>query len=474
MPARLGCQCLDTLRQRRLIVKPPQFKRPSDTLPSPTTGRQLAYCLAIPGAALCLFGALALLWASAYQPLYFHILLGFGVEGFRLPFLDIHAVLAAAECHRHGVDVYVTNPCDVVGRLDGYSPLWLSIVPGSWGARDTLWVGTLLDVLFILSLPIVLRPRSTVQILLFAVAAFSPMTVFALERANIDIIIFLLVLCAAALYAAPRAYRLCSYAVILAAGLLKFYPVVLLALMARERWHRFLLPAIIAAALLLAFGLYAQADLGRALANIPPVPYFTNGFSATSLPYGLTEHIADRPYLSHDLIGVALLSALVAMAAARTWRNLRFLGTTAIDWTEWEMILLAIGCLLLTACFFAAPNVDYRGIFFLLVLPGLVRLRRTADDAVVKHWLSWMIAATLFLMWKEFFRRSLYALLDFVPNERTHELVEAAFWLGREFIWWWLITGLAALALLQFWSLPLTKDGIAGFRRLRRLSANPS
>ncbi len=433
----------------------------------------MAYRLAIPGAALCCLGALALLWVLGLQPVYFGILRGLGVEAFRLPFLDIHAVLAAAECHRQGIDVYVTNPCDIVGRLDGYSPLWLAIVPSSWGARDTLWVGTLLDVIFILSLPIVLRPRSTGQIFLFAAATFSPMTVFALERANIDVIIFMLILCAAALYAAPHAYRLCSYAVMVAAGLLKFYPVVLLALMARERWHRALLPAIIAAASLLLFGLFAQADLGRALANIPPVPYFTNGFSATSLPYGLAEHIADRPYLSHHFVGLAFLSALMAMAAARTWRNLRFLGTTAIDWSDWEMLLLAIGCLLLTACFFAAPNVDYRGIFFLLVLPGLVHLRGTADSAAVKHWLSWMIAATLFVMWKEFFRHGLYAGLDFVPNERLHEIVEAAFWLGRELIWWWLITGLAALALLQLWSLPLTKDGVAGLRRLRGLSANP-
>jgi hypothetical protein len=442
-------------------------------VPLSLTNRQLAYRIAIPSGALCLFGALALLWAFELQPIYFGALHFLGVEAFKLPFLDIHAVLAAAECHRQGIDVYVTNPCDVMGRLDGYSPLWLSIVPRSWAARDTLWVGALLDVLFILSLPIVLRPRSTGEAFLFAAAAFSPMTVFALERANIDIIIFPLILCAAALYAAPYAYRLCSYAVILIAGLLKFYPLVLLALMARERWHRVLLPATIAVASLILFGFYEQADLGRALANIPPVPYFTNGFSATSLPYGLAEHIADGPYLSYQVIGLPVLGALVTMAMARTWRNIRFLAATAIDWTERETLLLAIGSLLLTACFFAAPSVDYRGIFFLLVLPGLVRLRDTADNAVVKQWLSWMIATTLFVMWKEFFRRTLYALLAFVPNERSRDLVEVTFWVGRELIWWWLITGLAAIALLQFWSLPLTKDSIAGLRRLRGLTFNP-
>lgn len=416
---------------------------------------------------------MALLWVGGFQPVYFSVLLNlFGIEAFRFPFLDIHAVLAAAECHRQGIDVYVSNPCDVVGRLDGYSPLWLSVVPSSWGARDTLWVGALVDVLFILSLPIVLRPRSTGDTFVFAAAAFSPMTVFALERANIDIIIFLLIVGASALYIAPRAYRLCSYAVFLIAGLLKFYPLVLLVLMARERWHRVLLPGTIAAASLVLFSLYYRADLGRALTNIPPVPYFTNGFSATSLPYGLAEHIADRPYLSHNIIALSLLSALVAIAMARTWRNIRFLATTEIDWTEQEALLLAIGSLLLTACFFAAPNVDYRGIFFLLVLPGLARLRHSADSAVIRQWLSWMITATLFVMWKEFFRRSLYALLAFVPNERLRELAQAIFWVGRELVWWWLITGLASIVILYVWKMPLTKDSIAGLRRVVGFSFN--
>ena len=413
-----------------------------------------------------------MLWAFEL-PIYFGVLRFLGIEAFRFPFLDIHVVLASAECHRQGIDVYQSNPCDVLGRPDGYSPLWLAITPSSWGTRETATVGVVLALLFILSLPIALRPRSIGETFVFAVAAFSPMTVFALERANIDIIIFLLILCAAALYIAPRPYRLCSYAVFLITGLLKFYPLVLLIFMARERWHRVLLPATIATASLILFGLFYHADIGRALANIPPAPYFTDGFSASNLPYGLAEHLPDRPFPSQSLIAMSLLGALTAMAMAITWRNIRLLATTAIDWTEWEAALLAIGSLLLTACFFAAPNVDYRGILFLLVVPGLVRLRHSADNAAVRQWLSWMIAATLFVMWKEFFRHSLYALLDFVPNERLHEFIEAAFWLSRELVWWWLIPGLASLVILHIWRLPLTQDSIAGLRRLVGFSFNP-
>src|SRR3974377_2042006 len=100
------------------------------------------------------------------------------------PMLQTHAVLAATECGRQGVDIYLFIACDALGRPHVYSPLWLVNVPGFWGVQATNWVGLSLDVLFILSLPVVLRPRTFRDILLPGLAALSPMTVYALERAN--------------------------------------------------------------------------------------------------------------------------------------------------------------------------------------------------------------------------------------------------------------------------------------------------
>jgi hypothetical protein len=64
-----------------------------------------------------------MLWHWGPRSVYFQILQFIGVEPFRFPFLDIHAILAAAECHRQGVEVYQLNPCDAIGRPHAYSPL---------------------------------------------------------------------------------------------------------------------------------------------------------------------------------------------------------------------------------------------------------------------------------------------------------------------------------------------------------------
>jgi len=470
MPTPLWFSQLHASGQRRLTVRPPLFAKHCVTPPSTT--RQLIYRLAIPGGMLCLFAALAALWVFGFQPEYFGALRLLGIEPYRFPFLDIHGVLAAAECHWQGIDVYLSNPCDVENRIQTYSPLWLVLIPRSWGAAETTRAGVILVLVFISSLPVVLRPRSGGETLIFALAAFSPMTVFALERANNDLILFLLILCAAALYLAPRPYRLCSYAVFLIAGLLKYYPLVLLALMARERWRAVLFPAILAAAALVLFALYYRADLGYMLTNLPWAPYFTNAFSAKNLPYGFAGAMPDNPFISRSAVALVLLCALLANAAGRIRGNIRLLATTAIGWAEPEATWLVIGSLLLTACFFTGPNMDYRGIFFLFVLPGLVRLHQSADCAPVRRWLSWMIAATLFVMWKEALRRGLYRLLDYLPNEWLRQLSEFLFWLGRELVWWWLIAGLASILVMHFWRMPLTKESVAGFRRLAASSSS--
>src|SRR6516162_3799362 len=180
-------------------------------LSPPAVGRQLAYRLVIPAAMLCAYGALAMLWHWGPRSVYFDVLRSVGVEPFRFPFLDIHAVLAAAECQRQGVDVYLSNSCDAIGRPHVYSPLWLAVMPAFVGTHGTLWAGLGVDLLFILSLSAVLRPRTSWDILVLGVAVFSPMTVFAIERANNDLVVFLLILCASILFTGSRSYRVCSY-----------------------------------------------------------------------------------------------------------------------------------------------------------------------------------------------------------------------------------------------------------------------
>lgn len=147
--------------------------------------------------------------------------------------------------------------------------------------------------LFILSLPVVLRPRTFRDIFLLGLAALSPMTVYALEPANNDLVVYLLIVWASALLVVSRLCRLCSYALFLTAGLLKYYPLVLLLLLARERQQHAILAATIVGLIVISFGGNYHFELGKAPANVPSASYFTDAFSAENPPFGFGAALGD-------------------------------------------------------------------------------------------------------------------------------------------------------------------------------------
>ncbi len=414
--------------------------------------------------ALCLFGTLALLWHYGQHALYFGALGVFGFEPFRFPFLDIHAVLAAAQCQRAGIDVYIYNPCDALGRPHVYSPLWLALTPSFLDTTATTAVGLGLDLMFILSLAIAIRPARWGETLVIGLVALSPMTVYALERANCDLVVFLLILAGFALDAASRRWRLGCYAFYLTAGLLKYYPLVLLVLLARERRRDGLLIAGLAAAVVALLVIRGHADLAKALANIPALSYFADSFSARNLPFGFVE-VVFGPRL-HIPAALLLLSIVLALAIARTRRTFHMLDAAAPDPNSLETQRLLVGALLLTTCFFVGQNIDYRGIYFILVIPGLIRLCQSSSDPAIRRFLVRMIAAVLFVAWEEPLRRAVDMIAAAIVADWLRPRVEVLFWIGRELVWWWLIAGLAAIVLTQLLRMPLVLEISAYLRCL--------
>src|SRR5579862_9783040 len=77
----------------------------------------------LPAIGLLLFLAMTLLYRRDYG-LYRAILEAGGIKVENWPFVDTSLLLATWECMRQGVDVWVTNPCDIMQRVYSYSPIW--------------------------------------------------------------------------------------------------------------------------------------------------------------------------------------------------------------------------------------------------------------------------------------------------------------------------------------------------------------
>ena len=211
--------------------------------------RTLFYRFAAAVFALVLFLTIAFLYAFGHRDLYERVLTLYGATPFRFPFLDISFSLAAWECARLGIDVIVSNPCDVLQRGYTYSPLWMAASALPLGFNDTSVVGLTLDLLFIAALGVLPPPRRPLELVLVLAARLSTTVVFALERANLDVMLFLLVLLTGYLAERRAFVRLLGYSIALTSALLKYYPIVVLIILYRERLKIFLPIRLMQAAL---------------------------------------------------------------------------------------------------------------------------------------------------------------------------------------------------------------------------------
>ena len=375
----------------------------------------------------------ALLYACGYREQYYALAEIWGAAPFRTPFLDMQGVTSPVECHRLGYDVYVQNPCDVFNRPHNYSPLWLwlAVLPITTAWDDALALA--LVGLFLVALAFLPPGRDW---RLITLATISSTTMFAMERANIDLLMFVMAMLVVRL-------RFTGFAIALLAGMLKFYPIVLLLAAVRER------ALVCLAVWTMALGVVALwfaldgTEILRAIANIGSNPPFDdNVFGAHNLPFGIAA-VVGLPRSGAMALEVLLLAAMVGVAIGSAGR----VRTDVL--TEAEAVHLLVGAALLVSCFVIAQNVSYRAIYFLFVLPALI--------------VSWRGAAwvAVLLMWNSGLRLAINRVAAwFGISTAPDGMLHFAIWLLRELAWWAVITLLAALLLRLVWESQAVRQAV--------------
>jgi len=388
---------------------------------------------------------------------YFAILTGWGIVPYRFPFLDTHAILSALQCAGRGIDPYRYNPCDVLTRAFVYSPMMLeaAILPvtPAWNAP----VGILFALLYFIAIASLPPPRGVGGGVVMVLAIFSTMSVFALERGNVDLVVFAMVVLAGHLARRGAIVRGLGYAVIVFAALLKYYPIVALIVALRERPRRVLTVAFWTGAILVLFAIHYRQGLTEAMALVPVGSYYTDLFGAKNLPFGLAGLLLPIARYRGGMLVLEILPWLVL--AALLWgvgvAAVTGLGSRALlaKLPEPERSFLAMGAALIVGCFFAGQNVGYRGIYFLLLLPGLMALARLPKDGR-RFFVT--IGLIVFLMWGELFDE-MFLHLQFADASLAPaaKFAGLTFWLLRELVWWHVIGTLAGLILCFVVETPL-------------------
>jgi hypothetical protein len=378
----------------------------------------------------------AALWIGGAHGVYFALLRWLGVPAYRFPFLDTLSVLTAIDCQRRGIDVYLSNPCDVLG-LHAYTPLWFRLGALPIDASWTPCIGLALALAFAASLVLLPAGRDLRAAGVIGAAALSPAVAFALERGNTDLLMFVLAALAGWIALRRLPVRLAAFPIILLAAALKVYPATLLILALRERLALCLAVAVICLAALLAYAAIDAVGLREMLAVVPGGSPFIYSFGAGNLPSGLG--VVGWPPVVLTVVRTALFGAMAVFVAV--W--LHPLRAAVRVLTPAEATALLIGAALILGCFVAGQSGEYRAVLLLFTLPALTALSRISGPTCRgARWTVWVI---LLQLWGDLASAPLSSYQAASGGSAAGAVL--LLWQARELAWWWTAAVLLALML---------------------------
>ncbi len=409
------------------------------------------------------FLVMFLLYATGHDAAYNAIFREWGVvTGFPKyqPFIDLQGALSGVECHRRGIDVFMQNPCDALGRVYLYSPLLLHLsvlgIDGAWTAR----VGSILAVIFLTVFAAIAKASNSVEKMIYVAILFSQSSAMAVERGNLDILLFSII-CVSCFFAQSRGFRgYITYAAIFLCALIKFYPIVALSLAIKDRLVRLVIVAFAASALWAVFFYAYRHDLAELWPHAQQTEPLLDAFGSANLRL-VWQHLSTRlpPAAAVQMIILgyvvyALTIATIVAVSFSTARKLSpFWQTQSLP--KFETALFSVGGLLVLFAFFSTQNPPYRAIWLFLLIPLLLHLRTVRNSPTVIRSATLMVGAVVILSWFEAIR------LACLRIEGGSVLADMLTLFMREPLWWVLATAIMTVLWLELLNAPTVRQLLA-------------
>jgi len=286
--------------------------------------------------------------------------------------LDMDGLLAASDAAHEGINVYGENPLDELQRPHVYGRWWLGLAFVGIRRSDTDWLAWVLTGVFGVAVLWQLAPRSFGESLAGACLLGSFPLVLAVERANNDMCIYLLVLgCCLLWERRERVGEICALLVLVLAVALKYYPIALVALLVDAKGLRTVrLRLAVCAVLLVVLSPMLWQDMVRA-GPLLQIPYGILGLGSESWAQVLRVQ-----GLWADLVRYGACLAAFVYHWLRSPRPSGQPSTLGMR----EHCFIA-GSLILCACFWLTINHSYRWLFGLLLIPHLWSLAWRGEAA---------------------------------------------------------------------------------------------
>ena len=354
--------------------------------------------------ALC--GYFGLLWALGGDRSWGKL----GVSPLEPSFADLRNVTSAWDCTRRGIAVLPVNPCDFDDRPANYPRLWLLPYHLGLGEGDTFALGLVVGGMFLAAAVAVLpRRASWFATATYAIVLCSPAAMLGVERGNVDLLLFALVVLAVLVYRRSLRGLVVADGLILLAACLKLFPIFALAFSVFYRQRRARVGVVAVAGCFVAYLFAIQGQLHQIRDALPQQDIYSYGVRRLSqwLSAGMEGARATRASLPAWDVLLLFVSALGGVLGARRLRaRLTDASRGAPDARDRD--LFWAGACVYVGTYALARNYDYRLVFCLLTVPQLCRW---ASGGARLAWVS--IGALIATMWLDgFFSWFLGSWLD--------------------------------------------------------------
>ena len=153
---------------------------------------------------------------------YFVLQMPFSDQATQSYFADWTVIISANKCKLLGYDVFMENPCDFWNRKHVYGSILLFLPYSTiFNNLYSIYLPIFFNLLFLYVVISHINFKKIEQVLIYILFIFSPATLLAVERFNIDILIFLILLLICYLRS-----NLFKSILIVMISLAKFYPVI--------------------------------------------------------------------------------------------------------------------------------------------------------------------------------------------------------------------------------------------------------
>ena len=316
-------------------------------------------------------------------------------------FADWTVILNANLCFEKGLDVYLNNPCDPWGRRHVYGQILLNIPFIEKLSKFYFIVfPILINLLFIYIVINFFELENLIQYFVVLLFIFSSSVILAIERANIDIIIFLVTI-----YISYNKRFIFNYIAIIFAALSKFYPITLAFIFLFEKnFKKVMLNLIFVITIILVIYFFQIEDIKKIFSNskqfkaISIYNFSFDGFLYYIINLKLIINKQDYNWLKYLILFIVLgLPLIITLKKKLSFvfnnKNIKDLYLNNI----YENRLYILSSIIILTCYFSFNNFIYREIFFLGLIPWIFKQKKITDKENFFSFYFYLLCLKFFL-----------------------------------------------------------------------------